>query len=69
VRLSGKYSFSRKRRLSAPERVPPLSMNAIKLSKPLMEYSPEKNQMLKVILIFTSPDENEGGDSRPNPIS
>jgi hypothetical protein len=27
---------------SEPERVPPLSMNAIKLSKPLMQYAPEK---------------------------
>ena len=41
VRLSGIYSRSDKHRLSEPERVPPLSMNAIRLSKPLMDNFPE----------------------------
>ena len=40
IRRSGIYSASANRRLSEPERVPPLSMNAIKLSKPLIETSP-----------------------------
>ena len=46
IRLSGICASSENRLLSEPERVPPLSMNAIKLSKPLIETSPS-NYLLK----------------------
>ena len=42
LRLSGIYSLSEKRRLSEPDRVPPLSIKAIRLSKPLIGGSPKK---------------------------
>jgi hypothetical protein len=47
IRLSGLYWISSELRLSAPERVPPLSIKAIKLSKPLMEHSPAKFHLQK----------------------
>ena len=69
IRLSGIYSASANRRLSEPERVPPLSMNAIKLSKPLIDESPGKYQLQTRILSFYFFEYKKGGGSRQNHIS
>ena len=61
IRRSGIYSASANRRLSEPERVPPLSMNAIKLSKPLIDDSPEKCQLQAIIRSFCFSDYIKGG--------
>jgi len=61
IRLSGIYSVSANRRLSEPERVPPLSMNAIKLSKPLIDDTPEKFQLQTIIRSFCFSEYIKGG--------
>jgi hypothetical protein len=45
-------------------------MNAIKLSKPLMGYSPEKDQLQKKqSAVFAFLNEKRGDDNRPKHIS
>lgn len=64
VRLLGIHSFVSRRRLSEPERVPPLSMNAIKLSKPLIGSSPEKGSPQSNYIGFYMMMKKGGGEKR-----
>ena len=61
IRLSGICPASENRRLSEPERVPPLSMNAIKLSRPLIDDLPENTSYKHDFWIFAFLNLNRGG--------